>query len=255
MHKSPKGYAEKLPLHYAAIQKAALEHPELLPPTTVTHEEHISVLAGLLTEGDCGAVVLVGGRHMAAAILDNITHIEDFDTCIALREAIARGFTYHDGKGGAELEFSTPTRTAWLAGEASAGENCSNVELLISEERLRELMLKTHAQYSNALPAALFEPQFVALGLGKKEAPNFDENASLLHIGMAGSVLFQLGREYCRYLLANLESIGAPGLCRVLARAVEAGVSAWDGLGYLPTNSSETNMPDVYGAHTYLEEL
>jgi hypothetical protein len=98
----------------------------------------------------------------------------------------------------------------------------------------------------------LFEPQLVALGLGSKETPNFSESAELLKSGLAGSVVLQLGREFCRHLLPHLGAIGAYGVCRVLARVVDAGVSAWDGLGHLPTDSTETNMPGAYESYDYL---
>jgi hypothetical protein len=252
MHKSPKGYAEKLPLYYGAIEKAALENPTLIPPTTASHEEYISVLAGLLTEGNCGAVVFVGGRDMAAHILDNITSIEDFDTCMALHDAIKHGFSLSDGKGEAGLEFSTPTRTAWLAGEPSAGED-TVAGLLPSAAEICEQLVKTYALNRRSLPPALFEPQLAAVGLGSKEAPNFSEFAEHLRLGFAGDAVYRLGRQFCRCLLPHLEAISAYGVCRVLARAVDAGVSYWDGLGHLPTDSTETNMPDAYGSYKYLK--
>jgi hypothetical protein len=252
MHKSPKGYAEKLPLYYAAIEKAALENPTFVPPTTASREECISVLAGFLAEGNCGAVVLVGGRRLASHVLSNIARIEDFDTCIALRDAIEHGFSLSDGKGKVELDFSTPTRTAWLSGDSAAGENTS-VGLSPSVDQIREQLSKTYTLHRAALPSALFEPQLAAVGLGSKETPNFNEFAEYLSSGLAGDAVFRLGREFCRYLLPHLEAIGAYGVCRVLARAVDAGVSVWDGLGYLPADSAETNMPDAYGSYKYLE--
>jgi len=248
MQRSPKGYAEKLPLYYAAAEKTVLENPALIPPTPASHEEYISILAGLLAEGDCGAVVLVGGRDMAARLLDNITSLEDFDTCAALRDAIEHGFSLSDGKGEMGLEFSTPTRTAWLAGDLGAGEN-TVAGLMPSEAEICEQLVKTYALHREALPPLLFEPQFAALGLGSKDVPDFSESAELLKCGSAGSVVFQLGREFCRHLLPRLEAIGAYGVCRVLTRAVDAGVSAWDGLGHLPTGSIETNMLGAYDSH------
>lgn len=98
-----------------AILETASNYPALVPPTAAPLEDFADVVGAFLADGNCGWVVLLAGREFASKLLESVANAEDYDVCIALREAIKSAISIYDNQGEPGSEFVTAAYESLVA--------------------------------------------------------------------------------------------------------------------------------------------
>lgn len=242
---------ESLSVFAAAAREALRLHPEI-------HTENFDLDAAVefigseLAFGMPGSVVFFWGRKFATDLLNHLGWVDDVECLIKLREAIADCFSIQDLKGMKPCEhFNTKdgqhradvSYVLALVNPTPARVETPYVAPVAPlEKHFRELLATTYSKHGDTLPDGLFGPEYK--GFGMQGPPvKFDEQAKWLALGMPGLLVNELGRDFCRHLLVEVEGAEMFELSIYLRRAVEAGESHWDSFGYLDMASEEITIP------------